>query len=71
MNAVDFSPLSPPSHEESRDELSERLAAVIEEIRHYPTPIAGCDDQFNYLCEKRDALAGALALSRQGVGRDR
>lgn len=33
------------------------MAAIMDEIRYYPTPIAGCDDQFNYLCEKREAIA--------------
>lgn len=42
-------------------DLRARLAAIADEIRHYPTPIAGCDDQFNYLCEKRDALARTIA----------
>lgn len=41
--------------------LRDRLAALAAEIRHYPTPIAGCDDQFNYLCEKRDVLAREVA----------
>jgi hypothetical protein len=29
-----------------------------DEIRNYPTPIAGCDQKFNYLLEKRGQLIG-------------
>ncbi len=64
MNAVDFSTLSDTVPVAGREDLQARLAAVIEEIRHYPTPIAGCDDQFNYLCEKREELASALKRCR-------
>jgi hypothetical protein len=30
--------------------------ALQDEIRNYPTPIAGCDQQFNYLLQKRQQL---------------
>jgi hypothetical protein len=50
-----------PGLNASCDDLKDRMAAIMDEIRHYPTPIAGCDDQFNYLCEKREALAQAIA----------
>ena len=46
------------------DELLARMARLKDAIRHYPTPIAGCDDQFNYLCEQRDALAREIARRR-------
>ena len=29
------------------------LKEINEEIRHYPTPIAGCDSHFNWLLEER------------------
>ena len=31
-----------------------------EQISDYPTPIAGCDEQFNYLLEQRDMIAREL-----------
>ena len=39
-----------------RDHLQSLTSAIQDEIRNYPTPIAGCDQQFNYLLEKRDQL---------------
>lgn len=47
------------------DKIRERLEAerhrINEEIRTYPTPIAGCDAQFNYLLEERARIARELA----------
>jgi hypothetical protein len=38
-----------------------RLKAPIDrQIREYPTPIAGCDAQFNYLLDERRRLAHNL-----------
>ena len=37
-------------------ELQARLAALNEEIRHYPTPIARCDLHLPALIEERDQL---------------
>ena len=42
-----------------RSELARRIAALSEEIRHYPTPIARCDLHLPALIEER-----ALLLSR-------
>ena len=39
------------------DRLVAEKAALCREIRNYPQPIAGCDVQFNWLCEQRDAIA--------------
>ena len=39
----------------------ERLRLVKDRIKHYPTPIAGCDEQFNFLLSERDRLALELA----------
>lgn len=33
---------------------------LIAEIRNYPTPIAGCDVQFNHLIEERTRISAAL-----------
>jgi len=34
---------------------------ILEEIRAYPTPIPRCDQQFNYLLERRERLFQELA----------
>ena len=41
--------------------LAAAKAALCREIRNYPQPIAGCDVQFNWLCEQRDAIAQKIA----------
>ena len=61
MSALQVLTQPDPASGASRDELQRRMAAILDEIRHYPTPIAGCDDQLNYLCEKREAIAHQLA----------
>ena len=33
---------------------------LYEEIRNYPTPIAGCDQQFNYLLEQQARIVAEL-----------
>ena len=38
----------------------ERLQWVKDEIKHYPTPIAGCDEQFNFLLSERERLTQEL-----------
>lgn len=35
-------------------------STLIAEIKNYPTPIAGCDVQFNHLIEERTRIAAAL-----------
>ena len=42
----------------------ERLQRIKDEIKHYPTPIAGCDEQFNFLLRERDRLT--LELTKFG-----
>lgn len=42
------------------DHLKAQQAQVIQEITNYPPPIPACDAQFNYLLEKRYALADEL-----------
>lgn len=41
-------------------ELERRVAELSEEIRHYPTPIARCDEQLTDLLEKRAQLIEQL-----------
>ena len=36
-----------------REELERRIAELSLEIRNYPTPIAGCDEQLAELLERR------------------
>ena len=45
---------------ELRDDLEKALRSIIEDIRNYPRPIAGCDQQFNYLLEERDRVSAEL-----------
>ena len=33
---------------------------ILAEIQHYPTPIAHCDQQFNWLLEQRDRVSAEL-----------
>ena len=47
-----------PSHREAFLEAEKRR--LYEEIRNYPTPIAGCDQQFNYLLEQQALVAAEL-----------
>ncbi|MGD9721593.1 MAG: hypothetical protein AB7O59_06105 [Pirellulales bacterium] len=45
---------------------AERLR-LYAEIRNYPTPIAGCDQQFNYLLEQQARVNGELARVRAAL----
>jgi hypothetical protein len=47
-------------------ELERRLAELSAEIRHYPTPIARCDEQLTALLEER----ARLMAQRDELGRD-
>lgn len=44
----------------ARAELKVARAKVTREIRNYPTPIAGCDCQFNHLLFERTRISAAL-----------
>ena len=39
-----------------KQEITARLDAIYEQIKTYPTPIAGCDEQFNFLLAERNRL---------------
>ena len=45
---------------EQRESLERRLAELSEEIRHYPTPIAHCDEHLADLLERRSRVLGGL-----------
>lgn len=49
------------------DELRERIDALSQEIRAYPTPIARCDEQLTQLLEERARLMAQLdEMTRDG-----
>ena len=41
--------------------LTEELESIKFQIRTYPTPIAGCDEQFDYLLAEQKRLAVLLS----------
>ena len=51
-----------------REHLQNKKSHIVAEIRNYPTPIAGCDQQFNYLLEQRTALANECARLQKAAG---
>jgi chorismate mutase len=46
-------------------ELEHRLRELTAEIRHYPTPIARCDEQLTGLLEERARLIAALKQNEE------
>lgn len=52
-----------------QDHLLDLRKAVQDEIRTYPTPIAGCDQQFNYLLATRERLAAEASGIQQALAR--
>ncbi len=44
----------------ARKELQAARSRLIDEISNYPTPIAGCDEQFNHLLSERNKVVAAL-----------
>jgi cell division protein FtsB len=47
-------------------DLERRIAALSDEIRHYPQPIARCDEQLAGLIAERDALIARLKALQEG-----
>lgn len=45
---------------DARRSLERQLSELSEEIRHYPTPIARCDEQLADLLERRARVLAAL-----------
>ncbi len=45
----------------ARQELKLAQAALKRDLAEYPTPIAGCDEQFNHLLDQRERVRNALA----------
>ncbi len=63
-----------PIVEAIRDVLESEKSRILEELRNYPQPAAGCDLHYQYLFEQRDGIIRELsrldALSDQGPGKD-
>jgi hypothetical protein len=47
-------------HQKARTPLEDLRRRTSEEIHSYPSPIAGCDAQFNHLLEQRTNIAAEL-----------
>lgn len=45
---------------DATNQLKSALHAVAREISGYPTPISGCDEQFNHLLAERTRIEAAL-----------
>ena len=49
-------------------DLERRIAGLNAEIRHYPTPIARCDEQLTALLEERSRLLSLLDKDQSPAG---
>lgn len=58
---------SRPSLAAARRHLIEARAALDAELRAYPTPVAGCDAQYNHLLAERRRVQAALAALERPV----
>ena len=47
--------------------IAARLESIYQQIKDYPTPIAGCDEQFNFLLSERGKLRKELEKFRVDV----
>jgi len=45
----------------ARSELTTARQFLNDEIRNYPTPISGCDAQFNHLLAEREKVRAAIS----------
>ena len=46
--------------DKAKSDLEAAKRVLNEAINAYPTPIAGCDEQFNYLLQQKRRVLGAL-----------
>ena len=51
----------------ARTELATAQRLLAAEISAYPTPISGCDAQFNHLLAERQRISGAMAQLEASV----
>jgi hypothetical protein len=56
-----------PAWDKLRSQLEAEKARIYGEIGSYPTPIAGCDQQFNYLLEEQRRILRELARLEEAV----
>ena len=54
-----------PETSKEEQAIIDSLQSVREQLKGYPTPIAGCDEQFNFLLSERDRLTLELTELRQ------
>jgi hypothetical protein len=47
--------------------IAARLESIYQQIKDYPRPIAGCDEQFNFLLRERGQLGKELEKFRVDV----
>ena len=55
-----------PTTSKEEQAIIDSLQFVREQLKDYPTPIAGCDEQFNFLLSERDRLTEELNNIRWG-----
>ncbi len=48
-------------------EVEALLVVIYLQIKNYPTPIAGCDEQFNFLLAERDRLRDELEQLKRSL----
>ncbi len=48
-------------------EVEALLRVIYLQIKNYPTPIAGCDEQFNFLLAERDRLRDELEQLKRSL----
>lgn len=56
-----------PYLDQARTSLHKAKTRIAQEIRAYPTPISGCDAQFNHLLGERRRISLALDALGQAV----
>ena len=53
-----------PTTSKEEQAISDSLRSVREQLKDYPTPVAGCDEQFNFLLSERGRLTQELKKIR-------
>ncbi len=43
----------------------EQLKNINQQIANYPTPIAGCDAQFNFLLEEKERISKIITFNKE------
>ena len=50
---------------EDNNKLLEQLKNINQQIANYPTPIAGCDAQFNFLLEEKERISKIIIFNKE------